>query len=138
MSDAEVPGRAPLLCPQCGTQIAPGLLACPSCQRLVHSDDLKRLAAEAEHATQASDVSAALAAWRQALELLPPDSTQHEVVSARILALSRALDTRPAATKHGSPWGKGAAGLGALGALLAKFKFALVFVLTKADRKSVV
>ncbi len=132
MSDAEVPGRAPLLCPQCGTQIAPALLACPSCQRLVHSDDLKRLAAEAEHATQASDVSAALAAWRQALELLPPDSTQHEVVSARILALSRALDTRPAATKHGSPWGKGAAGLGALGALLAKFKFALVFVLTKA------
>ena len=132
MSDAEVPGRAPLLCPQCGTQIAPALLACPSCQRLVHSDDLKRLAAEAEHANQRSDVSAALAAWRQALELLPPDSTQHEVVSARILDLSRALDTRPAATKHGSPWGKGAAGLGALGALLAKFKFALVFVLTKA------
>ncbi len=34
--------------------------------------------------------------------------------------------------KPGSPWGKGAAGVGALGALLFKFKFALVFVLTKA------
>jgi Zn-dependent protease len=133
MTDADL-GRAQasLLCPQCGTQIAPALLACPSCQQLVHSADLKRLAAEAERATQASDVSTALAAWRQALDLLPTDSTQHTVVSARILDLSRALDSRPAATKHESPWVKGAAGLGALGLLLVKFKFVLVFVLTKA------
>ena len=132
MTDADAAGQAPLVCPQCGTQIAPALLACPSCQRLVHSDDLKRLAAEAERASQVGDVSAALAVWRQALELLPPDSTQHKVVSARVLDLSRALDSRPAGTKHRSPWGKGAAGLGALGVLLVKFKFALVFVLTKA------
>jgi len=132
MTDAEVPGRAPSVCAQCGTQIAPALLACPSCQRLVHSDDLKRLAAEAEHANQRSDVSAALAAWRQALELLPPNSTQHQVVAARIAALSRSLDGGPAAVKHGSGWGKGAAGVGALGALLFKLKFALMFVLTKA------
>ena len=136
MTDADVGaagrGRQPLACPQCGTQIAPALLACPSCQRLVHSDALKRLAAEAERTAQAGDLSAALAAWREALALLPPDSTQHTVVSARILELSRALDSRPAATKHGSPWGKGAAGVGAVGALLAKFKFVLLFVLTKA------
>src|SRR5438034_1153825 len=136
MTDADVGaagrGRQPLACPQCGTQIAPALLACPSCQRLVHSDALKRLAAEAERTAHAGDMSAALAAWRQALELLPPDATQHTVVSARILELSRALDSRPAATKHGSPWGKGAAGVGAVGALLAKFKFVLLFVLTKA------
>src|SRR5213080_1156392 len=136
MTDADVGaagrGRQPLACPQCGTQIAPALLACPSCQRLVHSDALKRLAAEAERTADAGDMSAALAAWRQALELLPPDSTQHTVVSARILELSRALDSRPAATKQGSPWGKGAAGVGAVGALLAKFKFVLLFVLTKA------
>src|SRR6266702_3747604 len=134
MTDADVgaAGRQPLACPQCGTQIAPALLACPSCQRLVHSDALKRLAAEAERSAHAGDMSAALAAWRQARELLPPDATQHTVVSARILELSRALDSRPAATKHGSPWGKGAAGVGAVGALLAKFKFVLLFVLTKA------
>ena len=136
MTDADVGaagrGRQPLACPQCGTQIAPALLACPSCQRLVHSDALKRLAAEAERTAHAGDMSAALAAWRQALELLPPDATQHTVVSARILELSRALDSRPAATKQGSPWGKGAAGVGAVGALLAKFKFVLLFVLTKA------
>src|SRR6266699_1612127 len=136
MTDADVGaagrGRQPLACPQCGTQIAPALLACPSCHRLVHSDALKRLAAEAERSAQAGDMSAALVAWRQALEFLPPDSTQHTAVSARILELSRALDSRPAATKHGSPWGKGAAGVGAVGALLAKFKFVLLFVLTKA------
>src|SRR5438094_5229602 len=136
MTDADVGaagrGRQPLACPQCGTQIAPALLACPSCQSLVHSDALKRLAAEAERTAQAGDLSAALAAWREALALLPPDSSQHTVVSARILELSRALDSRPAATKHGSPWGKGAAGVGAVGALLAKFNFVLLFVLTKA------
>jgi len=131
---ADLPGRAPRVCPQCGTQIAPALLACPFCQRLVHADQLKRLAATAEHAAQLGDPSAALAAWREALDLLPTDATQYQVVSARIADLSRAADGRPGAAKHTSRWGKGkeAAGLGALGALLFKLKFALVFVLTKA------
>ena len=120
------------MCAQCGTQIAPALLACPSCRRLVHAEELKRLGATAEGAEQAGDPSAALAAWRQALDLLPADATQHQVVSARIATLSRSLDAGPAGAKHGSGLGKGAAGVGALGALLFKFKFALMFVLTKA------
>lgn len=120
------------VCPQCGTHVAPALLACPACHRLVHADELKRLAAEAERATHAGDPSAALAAWRQALELLPTDATQHQVVAARITELSRSVADGPAPAKPKSPWGKGAAGLGALGALLAKFKFAIVFLLTKA------
>jgi len=120
------------VCPQCGTHVAPALLACPSCQRLVHADELKRLAAEAERSRQAGDPSGALAAWRQALDLLPRDTTQHQAVSARIVALSRTVDGEPVAGKPGSRWGKGAAGLGAIGALLAKFKFAVVFLLTKA------
>jgi Zn-dependent protease len=131
MIDSDAPGTAPSVCPQCGTQVAPALLACPSCHRLVHTDELKRLAADADHATQAGDTSAALAAWRRALDLLPQDAKQHAVISARVLALSRTLDSRPHATTLGSRWGKGAAGLGALGALLFKLKFALVFVLTK-------
>jgi len=120
------------VCPQCGTHVAPALLACPSCQRLVHADELKRLAAEAERAGQAGDSSAALAAWRQAIDLLPPDSAQHHTLSARIVALSRTVESQPAGAKPASRWGKGAAGLGALGALLAKLKFAVVFLLTKA------
>jgi Zn-dependent protease len=130
MSD-ELP-RQTAVCPQCGTHVAPALLACPSCRRLVHGDELKRLAADAQRATQAGDASAALAAWRQALDLLPPDSTQHQVISGRVAELSHAVDSKPVGAKPGSRVGKGAAGLGALGALLVKFKFALVFVLTKA------
>src|SRR6267154_540115 len=132
MSEADLPGRAPSVCARCGTQIAPALLACPSCRRLVHAEELKHLGATAEGAEQAGDASAALAAWRQALDLLPADATQHQVVSARIAALSRSLDAGPAGAKHGSGLGKGAAGLSALGALLLKFQFALMFVLTKA------
>src|SRR5260370_3364936 len=132
MTDAEVPGRAPSVCAQCGTQIAPALLARPSSRRLVHAEELKRLAATAQRAEQAGDPSAALAAWRQALDLLPADATQQQVVSARIAALSRSLDAGPAGAKDGSGLGKGAAGVGALGALFFKFKFALMFVLTKA------
>ena len=132
MTHAAVPGRTPAVCAQCGTQIAPALLACPSCQRLVHAEELKRLAATAERAAQVGDPSAALAAWRQALDLLPTDATQYQVVAARIAALSRSLDATPATAGHRARWGKEAAGVGALGALLFKFKFALLFVLTKA------
>src|SRR3989475_12369950 len=98
------------VCPQCGTHIAPALLACPSCQRLVHPDELKRLAADAEQAVKAGDPSAALAAWREALDLLPPESTQHQVVAAPVEEVSRALDRAPtpAPTRPGSRWGKGA------------------------------
>ncbi len=123
------------VCPQCGTHVAPALLACPSCERLVHADELKRLAADAERAAQAGDVSSALAAWRQTLDLLPRDSNQHRVISARVLDLSRTLDGQPkaaAAPKQRSRLGRGAAGLGALGAVVAKFKFAILFLLTKA------
>lgn len=54
------------------------------------------------------------------------------MVSAHILELSRVLDQAPGPAKQSSRLGKGATGLGALGALLAKFKFAVIFLLTKA------
>ena len=134
MTDAPT-GQTAAVCPQCGTHVAPALLACPSCARLVHADELKRLAAEAERAANAGELSTALAAWRQTLDLLPRDSTQHQVISARVLGLSRAIDGQPGAAarpKARSRVGQGAAGLGALGALVAKFKFVLLFVATKA------
>ena len=133
MVDNPPAAPAPPVCPDCGAQVAPALLACPVCHRLVHAAELKRLAGEADQAKQTGDTSAELAAWRQALEFLPPDTAQHQTVAARVAELSRAVDRQPAGAKHGSRLGKGAAGgLGALGLLLAKFKFALVFVITKA------
>jgi hypothetical protein len=46
----------------------------------MHVDELKRL--------------------REALDLLPRDSTQHHVVAARVLELSRALDREPQAPSN--------------------------------------
>jgi Zn-dependent protease len=72
----------------CGTEVAPSLLACPSCHRLVHTDVLKGLAAAATAAGRRGDPIEEAANWRRALTLLPPGSKQAEQVSARIAALS--------------------------------------------------
>src|SRR5256884_4458974 len=133
MVDNPSAAPAPPICPDCGARVPAAWLACRPCHRLVHAAELRRFAAEADQAKQAGDAGAELAAWRQALELLPPDTAQHQTVTARVAELSRAVDRQPAGAKHGSRLGKGAAGgLGAVGLLLAKFKFALVFVITKA------
>lgn len=118
-------------CSDCGSEIAMGLLACPSCQRLVFAEDLNKLASQAEAAEQAGDISKALAAWRSALDLLPPESRQHAVLLQRIRQLSAQIDEAPAAAPGGSAWKKGAAGVGGIAALLLKFKGALLFLVTK-------
>lgn len=82
----------PRSCSGCGTQIAPNLLACPVCRQLLHADELKRLAAEARRATSLNDLAQALAHWRAALELLPPNSRQHAMVLQQIDQLSRSVD----------------------------------------------
>jgi hypothetical protein len=86
------------LCPQCGTQLAPTLRACPRCGRLVYAEQLTALAASARQASAAGDRSSALAAWREALDLLPPDSRQHQAVIAEVDALSQAVDAGDSAS----------------------------------------
>jgi Zn-dependent protease len=127
-------------CPDCGTEVASTLLTCPGCHRLVHAERLKQLAAEAERATEPSQ---ALAAWRSALELLPPGSRQHEAISARIAALGREVEAEgvPAPPQSAPADGEspgfsgraraGAAGLGTLALLAWKFKVVALFALTK-------
>jgi Zn-dependent protease len=133
---------APDCCPSCGTQLAPALLSCPGCQRLVHADQLKVLAAGAEQATEEGEPARALELWREALELLPPGTRQRDVVAAQVAALQRecgepAPADRPRAGPAQQPAGankKLVGGLGVLGAaglLLWKLKFVLVFVLGK-------
>src|SRR5438046_4113909 len=135
MVDDPPAAPAPPICPDCGAEVAPALPAGPPCPRRVPAAELKRLAGEADQAKQTADAGGELAAWRQALELLPPDTAQHQTVAARVAELSRAVDRQPAGAKRGSRMGKGAAGgLGALGLLLAQFKFALLFGITKAKR----
>jgi Zn-dependent protease len=121
---------SPSRCPECGTEVAAELRACPSCARLIHSDRLKALAAQAQAAEQGGDVSAALAAWRDTLDLLPPESRQHATILEKVRCLSERVDQGGAGPKP-SGWKKGVAGLGALALILVKFKSVLVFLLTK-------
>lgn len=122
------------VCDRCATQIAPSLNACPCCGALVHAAELKRLAARANEAETADDVSRALALWREALMLLPPDSGQHTTVLARVHELSRRVDagahTAEEQQVRSKLAGKGTVVV-ALALLLWKFKFVLVFLLTK-------
>jgi Zn-dependent protease len=129
-------------CTNCGTELAPSMLACPSCHRLVHARELERLAAEARAAEERSDWSAALAHWRQALELLPPETRQAQTIAERIADLrargdakGRSIFARPKGDdgpKTGSFAAKILGPLGVVGLLLWKFKFLVVLVLSKA------
>jgi Zn-dependent protease len=108
------------------------MLACPACGRLFHAEQLKSLAAEAERLTQTGDLTGALGAWRAAVDLLPPDSTQYAAISTKIVELSSKVDARSATPSPPKPaWAARAGVLGALGLLLWKFKFVAVFLLTK-------
>ena len=129
----------------CGGEIAPGLLACPGCGRLTHSEDLSRLAAAAESAEREGDLTAALTSWRRAVALLPAKTVQRAAIEKRMGALSAAIDGRGAppelagsATDANGARGKSkkkagaAAGAGTIGLLLLKSKAVLVAVLANA------
>ncbi len=121
------------VCLDCATEIAPSVLACPGCGRLVHAGRLKQFAEEAGRAATPTE---ALVAWRSALELLPPGTRQRDVIEGKIAELGRQVDASPAlappaAAAKGSPGVKGAAGLGAIGLLVWKFKAVALLVMTK-------
>lgn len=127
-------------CPSCGSQVAAALLSCPNCRRLVHAEQLKVLSAAAREAEE-TDPKRALEQWSEALGLLPAGSKQHGVVAGKIASLEQRLGpeapakiARRASGEHKGPGKKLLGGLGAAGALgllLWKFKFILVFVLGK-------
>jgi Zn-dependent protease len=122
-----------MTCPQCGAEIPPNSLACPSCRGLVYAAELKTLAANAEAATAAGNFSGALVHWRRALELLPRGSAQFLAINAKVNDLVQRLDSPTAAEVPKKPaWANRGGIIGALGLILWKFKFILVFVLTKA------
>jgi len=121
-------------CLECGTEIAPALLACPACHRLIHAEVLQRLAAEGDRLTAAGDVSGALAAWRQALDLLPPNSRQFAAVSDKVAELSRRAEVAGTTTpkpEHKPSWASRAGVPGVILLSIWKFKVALAFLLTK-------
>jgi Zn-dependent protease len=124
----------------CGTEIAGSLLACPVCRRLVHRERLESLASVARGAEAAGDPAVALAAWREALELLPVESAQGRTISEQMVRLRASLPApsleeaagAPASGRPGSRLARILAPLGAAGLVLWKLKFVLAAVLGKA------
>jgi Zn-dependent protease len=119
------------LCSGCATELAPGRRDCPVCRTLVHAADLTQLAAEAEAAEARGDAAGALAAWRGALDRLPPGSAQHVTISERVGRLQESLPGADRVAAAGPSW---MGGLGVLGVVIAlavtKGKL-LLFGLTK-------
>lgn len=119
------------ICSGCGTDVGTGLLVCPGCARLVHADQLRRLAAEAAAAASSSDSIGELRAWRASLELLPSTSKQFGIVHARVTELSRLHETSvPAHVEPSARW-KWLGPLGPLGLAIWKFKVLLITLVTK-------
>ena len=127
-------------CSTCGATFPPSLLACPTCGKLAFSAELKLLAREGDIAERAGKTQQSLVAWRKALELLPPNSTQHAQVLAKVSALSALAPGSASATEatlapQGATtrgrWAKWLASFGAAGLLLFKFKAVPLFLLGK-------
>jgi Zn-dependent protease len=101
---------------------------------LVHSEKLTALAQSARQYAAQGDITAALASWREALELLPAGTKQYQVISDKITELGKDIPAgaSPTASASGqkSPGVAVAAGVGALGLMLWKFK-AVLLGLTK-------
>jgi Zn-dependent protease len=124
----EASGQA---CSDCGARFSQSALACPSCQKLVHAEALKDIAIRAREAAARGDSGEELRAWRSALQLLPPESRQHNQVDERVAMLTRVVDEGGAAPARNRS-AKRVAGASALGVLLLKFKGVLLFLLAKA------
>src|SRR6478609_4695528 len=82
-------------CANCGVVVAPALLLCPSCNALVHRRELEALAKAAEQASARGELAEAMANWRKALVLLPPESKQATHVANVIRELRTKLERAP-------------------------------------------
>ena len=94
---------------------------------------MKTLAEAAERAERDHRMAEALAAWREALTFLPPDSHQFQSVLQKAKTLSEQLETASTQAQKAkrSQVPPALAGLGAVGVLLWKLKFILFTVLAK-------
>ena len=125
-------------CVECGTELAPAILLCPQCGRLVHSERLAELHALAQAAEEAGQLTEALTERRTMVELLPRGSKQHAAIVAKIEQL--AVDVRkpgaqsPDRAKKESTEASRSklAGLGVIGLAIWKLKFIVGFAATKA------
>jgi Zn-dependent protease len=129
-----------LVCTSCGGEIGPSMKACPSCGRLVHADQLKGLAASARAAENEDRLVDALTHLREMLDLLPPQSSQYDVIRNEAARLSDRVASTP--TRELKPAGaplrstKTQLSLGAIGAaIVISLKFKDIFILLLSQAK---
>jgi Zn-dependent protease len=125
------------------------MLLCPRCHRLVHTEELTRLASLATRALERDALADARDTWRRALRLLPEGSQQHAAVADRVEGLSRRVEIEgpgeissevisdqvnadsPEQAVSKSRTNVIAASVVGGGLFLWKFKFVASFILTK-------
>jgi len=122
----------PLNCSDCGTELGPSALACPACHALVHANDLRQRAADAERAERDGDLPSAREQWTAALALLPADTHQSAAIQQHLESIVRRIhETAPdtaTGEREGRPWWwKQLAAAGGVALLLVgKLKFLLL------------
>ena len=112
----------PVKCSRCESVLDEAALVCPQCHTLCHGAELDRLAERARAFAMSEDVSEERQVLERMLRFLPAAAAQHEAITRRQKQLDH-QSRRPGMGKL--------AGLGAVAMLLWKFKFALVFLLSK-------
>ncbi|HEY2587833.1 MAG TPA: hypothetical protein VGI81_18960 [Tepidisphaeraceae bacterium] len=97
-------------CPHCGTSLQYGQFSCPNCGASANLRQLDEIAAEALR-LESINPAAAAAVWRQALDLLPPESPQFQQIQQRISAMAAGW-VPPGATVQPRPQPGWAPGMG--------------------------
>jgi Zn-dependent protease len=101
--------------------MAYGSLVCETCHTLVHSAELKRLAADARTLEESGDLKHARDHWNASLPLLPHDSQQSDWIRNHIAEIDRAIATAPP-KKDEHAWARKFGPLAPILILLAKGK----------------
>jgi Zn-dependent protease len=101
VTGAAIPEGA--VCTGCGTELAPLALVCPACRRLVHSETLKTLSAEAQQLEGGGELTGALAAWKRAQSLVPAGTRQHAAIGEHLTRLSALAPQPPPSTSSVVP-----------------------------------
>jgi Zn-dependent protease len=117
------PGELPEQCPRCKSDLAPAALVCSACHALVHSSKLEQLSESARLHEQRREYPEARSDWAQALELLPPDSTQAEWIRNNLNGLEKLAGAAQTNPKHA--WARKFGPFAPLIILLANGKFLL-------------
>jgi len=113
----------PRKCWSCGAEIAPGLLDCPGCHTLIHSEELTVLSTRANELERAGALDQAIAEWQKAVPLLPPGARQAEWVRDHLKELELARKSAPPPREH--RWARWLGPLAPIAVFLAKAKWLL-------------